>query len=104
MKCPECGKDTFNSYNHKIGWGLGAAAVGAILLGPVGLVAGALGADDSFTGYKCSSCGYKEANETSEKQRARNAKIGNAMSGVGKEQFRKGYEQGLEMYSSDDDD
>lgn len=57
-KCPMCGE----SVNWKLvdtskkGFSVGKAAVGAVLLGPVGLVGGALGKKKAS--YYCGSCGF----------------------------------------------
>lgn len=58
VKCPMCGNslewkkvDTANK-----GFSVGKAAVGGILLGPVGLVGGALGKKKST--YYCGKCGF----------------------------------------------
>ena len=57
-KCPMCGErqnwklvDTANK-----GFSVGKAAVGAVLLGPIGLVGGALGKKKQF--YCCGKCGF----------------------------------------------
>ena len=57
-KCPMCGEvanwklvDT-----DKKGFSVGKAGVGAVLLGPVGLVGGALGKKKST--YYCGKCGF----------------------------------------------
>lgn len=57
-KCPMCGErekwklvDTSNK-----GFSVGKAAVGAALLGPVGLVGGALGKKKKA--YYCGNCGF----------------------------------------------
>lgn len=57
-KCPMCGErvnwklvDTANK-----GLSVGKAAVGAVLLGPVGLVGGALGKKKRY--YYCGKCGF----------------------------------------------
>ena len=102
MICPKCGA-TMEEYNHKLAWGIGAAAVGALLLGPVGLAAGVMGLRDSNTGSKCPSCGYKEANEDSELQQKIVSGMGQALGNVGKQQFQQGYQRGLEMYDDDDE-
>ena len=59
FKCPNCG----SSYpkwrkidNYKEGFSLGKAAVGGALLGPIGLLGGALGKNKKV--YMCSKCGY----------------------------------------------
>lgn len=57
-KCPMCGErvnwklvDTANK-----GFSVSKAAVGAVLLGPVGLVGGALGKKKRY--YYCGKCGF----------------------------------------------
>lgn len=57
-KCPMCGErvnrklvDTANK-----GFSVGKAAVGAVLLGPIGLVGGALGKKKQY--YYCGKCGF----------------------------------------------
>lgn len=57
-KCPMC-----NSYWGKVdsthkGFSVGKAAVGGLLLGPVGLVGGALGKKKST--YYCRKCGFTQ--------------------------------------------
>ena len=59
IKCPVCGEvvgwkkvDT-----SKKGFSVGKAAVGAVLLGPVGLVGGALG--KKTVTYYCAKCGFQ---------------------------------------------
>lgn len=56
--CPKCGKvRTMKMMSErKGGFSGGKAVAGAVLLGPVGLVGGALG-KKKIT-YQCSSCGY----------------------------------------------
>lgn len=57
-KCPMCGE----RINWKLvdvskkGFSVGKAAVGAVLLGPVGLVGGALGKKKQC--YYCGNCGF----------------------------------------------
>lgn len=57
-KCPMCGET--NNWKKvdtdKKGFSVGKAAVGGILLGPVGLVGGALGKKKST--YYCGACGF----------------------------------------------
>lgn len=59
MRCPACGSvagwrkvDTGNK-----GFSVGKAAVGGVLLGPVGLVGGALGKKKDT--YYCTDCGFR---------------------------------------------
>jgi hypothetical protein len=50
--CPKCGSMSLNA--SKKGFGAGKAAVGALLLGPLGLAAGAIGSGDvTITCLKC---------------------------------------------------
>ena len=100
MICPKCGK-SMNKYNHKLAWGIGAAAVGALLLGPVGLTAGLIGADDSHTGWKCPNCGYSKSNQTSAAQKNLQRGLGRALGGETQRQFNEGYQRGLEMYNDE---
>jgi len=102
MICPKCGS-VMKEYNHKLAWGIGAAAVGMFLLGPVGLAAGIVGNDDSHTGWKCPDCGYSKSNETSPTQKKLQQGFGKALGNETKRQFNEGYQRGLEMYSDDDD-
>ena len=57
-KCPMCGE----SVNWKKvdqqnkGFSVGKAAIGGILLGPIGLIGGALGKKTVF--YYCGKCGF----------------------------------------------
>lgn len=59
-KCPKCGCDDFLYWakvsTQKKGFSVGKAAVGGILLGPVGLVGGALGKKKST--WNCAKCGF----------------------------------------------
>ena len=56
--CPMCGE--INNWiqvdESKKGFSVGKAAVGAVLLGPVGLVGGALGKKKVY--YQCGKCGF----------------------------------------------
>lgn len=57
-KCPMCGETAqwkkVDSSNK--GFSVGKAAAGAVLLGPVGLVGGALG--KKMSSYYCGKCGF----------------------------------------------
>lgn len=57
-RCPQCG----GNYLHEVdtqrkGFCVGKAIGGAVLLGPVGLLAGALGKKKSL--YICRNCGFQ---------------------------------------------
>lgn len=58
-KCPMCGEHI----NWKLvdvskkGFSVGKAAVGTVLLGPIGLVGGALGKKKQY--YCCGKCGFQ---------------------------------------------
>ncbi|MBQ4465975.1 MAG: hypothetical protein II916_08455 [Oscillospiraceae bacterium] len=58
-KCPNCGEAVqwkkVGTQNK--GFSVGKAAVGGLLLGPVGLVGGALGKKQDT--YYCGKCGFK---------------------------------------------
>lgn len=55
-QCPCCGGLLRSISERTGGFSVGKAAIGGILLGPVGLVGGALG--KKKTTYQCSRCGY----------------------------------------------
>jgi tellurium resistance protein TerD len=55
VKCPKCGSTQFTAV--KKGFSLGKAAVGAVLLGPIGLVGGAHGANR--VEVVCLKCGKR---------------------------------------------
>ncbi len=57
-KCPMCGESAMwkNVETSKKGFSVGKAAVGGILLGPVGLIGGALG--KKKVSYYCGKCGF----------------------------------------------
>lgn len=55
--CPVCGKGYMQRAGERHGgFSAGKAAAGAIIAGPLGLAAGALG--KKLTTYRCSKCGY----------------------------------------------
>lgn len=55
--CPKCGMGYLRAVGErKGGFSGGKAVAGAVLLGPVGLAAGALG--KKKTTYMCNRCGY----------------------------------------------
>lgn len=54
-KCPKCGSTSL-AVNQN-GFGFGKAAVGAALVGPIGLLAGGIGAKKTMV--TCMNCGYK---------------------------------------------
>ena len=53
-KCPMCGEKAQWTTNK--GFSVGKAAAGAVLLGPLGLVGGALGKKKQC--YYCGKCGF----------------------------------------------
>ena len=55
--CPKCGVGYLTSVSErKGGFSGGKAAAGAVLAGPIGIAAGALG--KRKVTYRCSKCGY----------------------------------------------
>lgn len=58
-KCPMCGERTkwIKVDQTKKGFSVGKAALGGFILGPVGLVGGALGKKKSC--YACGNCGFQ---------------------------------------------
>ena len=55
--CPKCALGYLRSIGEKTGgFSGGKALVGAVLVGPVGLAAGALGKKKKI--YQCNRCGY----------------------------------------------
>lgn len=56
--CPSCGSSNWkNVGTDNKGFSVGKAAAGAVLLGPVGLVGGALG--KKKVTYYCQNCGFR---------------------------------------------
>lgn len=55
--CPKCGVGYLSSVGERTGgFSGGKAVLGAVIAGPIGLAAGALG--KKRTVYQCSRCGY----------------------------------------------
>ena len=54
IKCPKCGSENLTIGN--IGFGAGKAAIGGLLFGPVGLLAGGLG--NNQVKIVCLDCGH----------------------------------------------
>lgn len=60
-RCPCCKSDKWVSAgvnNNKSGFSAGKAAAGAILLGPIGIVAGALGKKHTYVTKVCQDCHF----------------------------------------------
>lgn len=55
IKCPECGCTQISA--NKKGFGLGKAATGGLLLGPVGLLGGLIGSGKVV--ITCLRCGHQ---------------------------------------------
>lgn len=55
ISCPECGSQ--NIQTDEKGFDVGEAIVGKILLGPIGILLGAMESDETV--YKCRACGYE---------------------------------------------
>ena len=56
-RCPKCGIGYLEAVSERTGGFSGGKAIaGAVVLGPIGLAAGALGKKQVT--YKCSCCGY----------------------------------------------
>jgi len=53
LKCPKCNSTNLTANNK--GFGLGKAAVGGVLLGPVGLLGGLVGSKNAV--FVCLKCG-----------------------------------------------
>lgn len=68
--CPNCGSknNSFFSNTQKAGFSAGDACCGYILLGPIGVLCGAFGANSTTTTeyWVCNSCGNKFENRVSE--------------------------------------
>jgi rRNA maturation endonuclease Nob1 len=55
--CPFCGSEEITYVSQKDGFGVGKAVVGGALLGPVGLLAGGIGANHTEMKCGCTKCG-----------------------------------------------
>lgn len=55
VKCPKCGST--NIVATKKGWDTGATAVGALIAGPIGLLAGGLNKNEII--LACLKCGHR---------------------------------------------
>lgn len=55
--CPKCRRGYLRAVGERTGgFSGGKAALGAVLLGPIGIAAGALGKKKTM--YQCNKCGY----------------------------------------------
>ncbi len=55
MKCPRCGSTSLSG--NKKGYGVGKGVIGAVVFGPLGLIAGNMGSKKVIV--TCMKCGYK---------------------------------------------
>lgn len=55
LRCPKCSSNQVTVQNK--GFGVGKAAIGAVALGPVGLIGGLIGSKK--VKLTCLKCGYK---------------------------------------------
>jgi tellurium resistance protein TerD len=55
VKCPKCASEAYSADNK--GFGLGKAAIGGVLLGPIGLLGGLFGSKKTV--ITCLKCGHK---------------------------------------------
>lgn len=58
-ECPKCKAVAYHPVmQQKKGFSVGKAVTGSVLLGPVGLLGGALGKKKTM--YQCQNCGYMQ--------------------------------------------
>lgn len=103
FKCPKCGGTSYTEYNDKLRNGAIGAAVGAFLLGPIGLLAAGFGTGVDSTGRKCNNCGKKVHNQLSVQDRQTRGAASKSFGNIAVNQFKNGYQQAMSQYSDDDD-
>lgn len=54
--CPRCKRTMIPIIQRTGGFSAGKAAIGAVVAGPIGIAAGALGRKRTL--YRCTNCGY----------------------------------------------
>lgn len=59
VKCPICDSHSIASVAKKKGFGIGKALIGAALIGPVGLIGGAIGSQKTKVTCVCLKCGHE---------------------------------------------
>lgn len=102
FKCPKCGGTSYTEYNDKLRNGAIGAAVGAFLLGPIGLLAAGLGTGVDSTGKRCNNCGKKVPNQLSAQEKKARGAAGKSFGNIVTNQFKNGYQQAMSQYSDDD--
>lgn len=101
FKCPKCGGTSYTEYNDKLRNGAIGAAVGAFLLGPIGLLAAGLGTGVDSIGKKCNNCGKKVPNQLSAQEKKARGAAGKSFGNIATNQFKNGYQQAMSQYSDD---
>lgn len=89
FKCPNCGCTSYTEYNDNLRNGVIAGAVGAFLLGPVGLLAAGLAGGSQ--GRKSNKCGKKVAYELSAESKKARGQLASNLTKTGVNQFKAGY-------------
>lgn len=102
FKCPKCGCTSYTEYNDKLRNGAIGAAVGAFLLGPIGLLAAGLETGTDSTGRRCNNCGKKVPNQLSAQEKKARGAAGKSFGNIATNQFNNGYQQAMSRYSDDD--